>query len=102
MIGKKFKKDFTDFIREFRVVSMGIAFIAGLAISDVIQAFVNNILMPLIDPLVSGTWKTAVLKIGPVSLGWGVFLSSLIHFLIIMLVIFIVVKKLLRYEPAKS
>ena len=102
MVGKKLKKDFMEFIKEFKIVSVAIAFVAGLAVNDLVQTFVSSILMPLIDPLVAGTWKTAVLKIGPVSLGWGMFLNSLIHFLIIMLVIFIVVKKLLKYEPAKG
>ncbi|MBD3329976.1 large conductance mechanosensitive channel protein MscL [Candidatus Peregrinibacteria bacterium] len=97
-ISKEYK-EFWKFVKEFKIISLAIAFIVGLAANDLIESFVQNIFMPLLDPLIpDGTWKTAVLEIGPFFISWGPFLSSLLNFLLIILVIYLVVRKLLRYS----
>jgi len=96
----KVGKNVMDFLREFRVISFAIAFVLGMSINDLIQSFVNNLLMPLIDPLiVDGTWKTAVWNIGPFSIGWGLFLGKVVNFALLLLIVYIVIKKLLKYHP---
>ena len=88
-------KEFMDFLAEYKIISLMVAFVMGLAANDLVKSFVSNILMPLINPLIpEGSWETATLNIGPVSLGWGPFLNSAIHFTLIAAVIFIAVKKL--------
>lgn len=91
-----------DFLREFRVVSAAIGFVFALATNELVQSFVDNIMMPLLDPLIKdGTWETAVLNIGPIQIAWGMFLSIFIHFVIIVVIIYVVIKKILKYSPQK-
>lgn len=98
---KKVKKrgvlmEFKEFLKEYKIITLAVAFVMGAATNDLVKSFVNNLIMPLIDPLIpDGTWETAILKLGPISLGWGSFVSSAIHFIILAAVVFFVVKKLL-------
>jgi large conductance mechanosensitive channel len=89
--------EFKDFIKEYKVVGLAVAFVMGLAVNDLVKSLVNDIIMPLIAPIMpSGTWQTATLVLGPVILGIGPFLAALINFLIMALVIFFIVKKIMK------
>lgn len=103
MIVKKFSDEFKEFIKEYGLVTLVIAFVMGQVTKDLVQSFVKNIFMPTINPLIpGGNWQNATATIGPIKLGWGLFLSSLLNFIIIALVIFIVVKKVMKYEKVKK
>ena len=92
-----FLKEFKDFLNEYKVMALAIAFVMGIATTDLIQSLVRNIIMPLITPLLpGGEWQTAVLALGPFKIGWGPFLASLINFIIIALVIFVLAKYVMR------
>ena len=54
----KFWDEFKAFLKEYKVLSVAIAFIMGAAVNDLVKSFVNNMFMPLLDPLIpDGTWK---------------------------------------------
>lgn len=91
--------EFKEFLNEYKVVGLAIAFIIGVASTDLIKSLVNNIIMPIITPFIpGGAWETATFSIGPIVIGWGGFLSSLIYFLIIAWVVFVIAKKVLKEE----
>ncbi len=92
-------KEFSKFLKEFNVISLAVGFVMGTASTALINSLVKDILMPLVQPLLSGDgWRNAILKIGPVSLAYGSFLAELLNFLILAFIIFFVVKKLLNME----
>jgi large conductance mechanosensitive channel len=92
-------KEFKEFLKEYKVVGLAVAFIIGAAATAFVQAVVNNIIMPLITPFVpGGEWQTAKWMIGPFVFGWGAFLSALINFIIIAFVVFIIAKVILKEE----
>jgi large conductance mechanosensitive channel len=91
--------EFMDFLKEYKVIPLAIAFIIGVAAAALVASFANNIIMPLIQPLMAGgDWKTAVLAIGPFKFTWGQFLADLINFIIIAFVIFMMSKVVLKEE----
>ncbi|HIH91709.1 TPA: MscL family protein [Candidatus Woesearchaeota archaeon] len=91
--------EFKEFIREYKIVPLAIAFIMGIAATTLIKSLVDNIIMPLITPFIpGGAWQTAIFSIGPVTIGWGAFLAALINFLILAWVVFLVAKLVLREE----
>ncbi|HXW99130.1 MAG TPA: MscL family protein [Methanomicrobiales archaeon] len=91
--------EFMDFLKEYKVIPLAIAFIMGVASTAVITALVNDIIMGFIKPLLpSGDWKTAVLNAGPFQFAWGDFLAALINFIIIAFVIFLVAKFMFKEE----
>ncbi|MBS3051646.1 MAG: MscL family protein [Candidatus Aenigmarchaeota archaeon] len=96
-----FIREFREFINEYKVLGLAIAFIIGVAATNLIQSLVNNIIMPVITVFIpGGAWEEATLTIGPIVLRWGQFLSALLNFIIIALVVFIVAKKVMREEKA--
>ncbi len=91
--------EFEEFLDDYKVLGLVVAFIIGVAATNLVQSLVNNIIMPAIAPLIrGGSWETATLELGPVVLRWGAFLSALINFIIIALVVFVIAKKVMKQE----
>lgn len=92
-------KEFLEFLKEYKVVSLAIAFVMGSASTALVNSFVKDMLMPVVVPLVStGPWRDAVLEAGPVRLMYGAFFAELINFLLLAAVVFIVVKKIIKED----
>lgn len=94
-----FAQEFKDFLTEYKVVGMAIAFIMGAAVTALVTSLVANIIMPFVGlVLPNGDWQGAVLAIGPLKLGIGAFVAALINFIIIALVVFMMAKMVLKEE----
>lgn len=51
--------DFKDFLKEYKVIGIAVAFIMAVAATTLIQSLVNNIIMPLITPFIpGGAWQS--------------------------------------------
>jgi large conductance mechanosensitive channel len=99
----KFAHEFMDFLKEYKIIGLAIAFIVGAAANQLVKSLVDNIVMPFIGPLIpSGTWQEAVWTLGPFALSWGKFISDLIYFIIVALVIFVIAKKLLKKDKTEK
>jgi large conductance mechanosensitive channel len=83
-------KGFIDFIREQGIVGLAVGFILGGAVSKVVAAFVSDIINPLLGAALGVTegLKTASFGIGVVRILYGDFISVIIDFLVIALVIY--------------
>lgn len=92
-------REFLDFLKEYKVVALAVAFIMGVAATGLVKSFVDNLIMPVIAVLLpSGDWKEAVLAVGPIQFGVGSFAAELINFVIIALVVFIIAKQVMKEE----
>jgi len=92
-------KEFKEFLTEYKILPLAIAFIIGGALTTLVQSFVSDVVMPLISPILpSGDWQTASLALGPIVLNWGSFLNALINFVIIAFVVFLIAKMILKEE----
>ena len=89
-------KGFIDFIRKQGVVGLAVGFILGGAVSKVVSALVTDIMNPMLGVVMGSKDSLAamVLKIGPIEVLWGHFVSILIDFLVIALVVYFGVKGL--------
>ena len=100
---KPFLKEFLLFLKEYKVVSLAIAFVVGEASTGLVNSFVKDILLPIAAPLMSAeTWKEAVINIGPITISYGSFLADLINFIVLAFIIFIVAKKMIKEENTSS
>ena len=86
---KGMMNEFKAFISTYKVMGMAVAFILGLYIGALVQALVNDLIMPIIQFATPGVVWEAI-SIGPFRVGH--FIGSLITFLIVAFVIFIMVK----------
>jgi large conductance mechanosensitive channel len=92
-------QEFKDFLKEYKVVGIAVAFIMAAAATTLVQSLVNNIIMPLITPFIpKGEWQAATLTLGPFVFGWGSFLGALINFIILAFVVFMIAKMILKEE----
>ena len=92
-------KGFMDFVREQGVVGLAVGFILGGAIAKLVASLVADLINPVLGLFLGavGGLKEVYLQIGTAKLMWGSFVSSLIDFLIIALVVYYGVK-LLRLD----
>ena len=108
-------KEFMDFLSKYKVMGLAVAFIMGLYLGALVQAFVTGLVMPVIGVAVPGLGNLATFKIpvpptdldsqgNPIDpnyvgqlFGVGEFLSALITFIIVAFVIFIIVKVTKRW-----
>jgi len=96
---KQVMKEFLEFLREYKVVALAVAFIMGVASTSLVKSLVDNIIMPIITPFIpSGAWESATFTLGPIVLRWGSFLGELINFVILALVVFMIAKKIMKEE----
>ena len=89
-------KGFMDFIREQGVVGLAVGFILGGAVSKLVAALVEDIINPIIGIVLgaAGDMASYTLSVGPINLKWGHFVSVMIDFLVIALVVYYGVKML--------
>jgi large conductance mechanosensitive channel len=96
---KDFLKEFMEFLKEYNVLALAIAFVMGAAATSLVKSLVDNIVMPLVTPFIpGGAWQQATVAMGPVVMKLGAFAGELLNFIIIALVVFLVAKFLLREE----
>jgi len=100
-------KEFVDFLQTFGVIGLAIGFIIGLASGNVISALVRDIINPLIGLVLPGDLSTlgystnATLSGKQVTFAYGDFISTIINFLVIALVVFVAYKQLKKMGLAK-
>jgi large conductance mechanosensitive channel len=111
-------KEFKEFVMRGNVMDLAVGVIIGAAFGKIVGSLVNDVLMPVIGlalggldfsnlfvTLGQGTFATMAdaKKAGVATLNYGVFLNTIIEFLIVAFAIFMVVKqvnKLQRPAPA--
>jgi large conductance mechanosensitive channel len=100
---KKLMKEFKEFLNEYKVMGLAVAFIIGVAATALVQSLVNNVIMPIITPFIpGGAWQTATFSMGPIVIGWGAFLGSLINFIVIAFVVFLIAKMIMKEEKVSK
>ena len=89
-------KGFIKFIREQGVVGLAVGFILGGAVSQVVSSLVKDIINPILGIALgaAGNLSEAAIKFGGAEIMWGNFISVVIDFIVIGLVVYYGVKKL--------
>lgn len=101
-------KQFRDFLLQTNALALAIGVIIGSAVGKVVSSIVSDLLMPVIGLVIpGGEWRSIriVLTHNPDgtpanSMMLGSFLGSVVDFVIIALVIFLVTRMLLKPAPA--
>ena len=92
--------EFKDFAIKGNVVDMAIGIIVGAAFGKIISSFVKDIIMPPLGVLLGGvefsdlaiTIQEASKEIPAVTIKYGVFIQTIVDFLIVAVAIFMAVK----------
>lgn len=90
---KKWVTEFKMFAFKGNLIELAVAVILGLAFAAVITALVEFVIMPLVAAVVGqSNFDKLVIDIGDAKLEYGRFLTALVNFLIVAIVLFLVVK----------
>ncbi len=106
-------KEFKAFAMRGNVVDMAVSIIIGAAFGKIVTSLVNDVLMPPIGVLLGGvdfsnialTVKDASATAPAVAMKWGMFINTVIDFLIVAFVIFLLIKAmnaLMKKEAAPA
>ena len=111
-------KEFRDFAMRGNVVDLAIGVILGGAFGKIVTSFVNDVLMPPIGLLLGGVnfadlfialdgnayeSVEAAKTAGAATLNYGIFLNTIIDFVIVAFVIFLLVRSINRMQkPAPA
>lgn len=104
-------KEFKEFAAKGNMLDMAVGIVIGAAFATIISSLVNDIIMPPIGMVLGGVdfsefyallqqgepagpyaTLAAAKEAGAVTLNWGIFVNSLISFLIVAFALFLVVK----------
>ncbi|MEQ9468602.1 MAG: large-conductance mechanosensitive channel protein MscL [Ekhidna sp.] len=103
-------KEFKSFIMKGNILDLAVAVIIGAAFKTIVTSFVNDILMPPIGMALGGVdftdLKFALVEasegVNPVTINYGVFIQTIIDFLIVAFVIFMVIRTYNRLQKKKE
>ena len=100
---KKFFQEFKEFINKGNVLGLAVGVIIGGAFSTITTSLTNDVIMPIVSIFLGGvdfssmsvvlpTFYAVAEDAAPNTLNYGSFISAVINFLILALVVFCIVK----------
>ncbi len=108
-------KEFKDFALKGNVIDLAVAVIIGTAFGKIVSSFVSDVIMPPIGLLLGGvdfSDLAIVLKegsvgptgeeLGPVLLKYGVFIQTVLDFIIVAFVVFLTIHKMNQLQKKKK
>jgi large conductance mechanosensitive channel len=103
-------KEFKEFAMRGNVVDMAVGIIIGGAFGKIVSSLVNDVIMPPIGLLLGNvdfsklavTLKAATTDTEAVTLNYGVFINTVLDFIIVAFAIFIVIKQMNRLKKKEE
>jgi large conductance mechanosensitive channel len=110
-------KEFKEFVMRGNVLDMAVGIIIGVAFGKIITSFVNDVLMPPLGLLlgkvdfsnlflnISGKdypTLAAAKAAGAATINYGVFLNTVLDFLLVALAVFLLIKQVNRLKGAPA
>lgn len=89
---KKFLKEFKKFISKGNVLDLAVGVIIGGAFSSIVTALTDNIIKPILNCIGGAEIQGKIHLLGDNYIDYGAFLSAIVNFLIMALIIFCIVK----------
>jgi large conductance mechanosensitive channel len=110
-------QDFKNFVARGNVIDLAVAVIIGAAFGKIVTSMVNDIVMPpiglalgrvdfrnLFVALNGQTFASLAdaQKAGAPTINYGVFVNTIIEFVIVAFVVFLIVRQVSRFKPAPT
>jgi large conductance mechanosensitive channel len=98
---KSFINEFKAFAMKGNVIDLAVAVVIGAAFGKIVSSLVDNIITPLIGLLMGGVdFSGLSYTVGDAMITYGVFIQSIIDFIIVAFVIFLVIKGINKAQDA--
>jgi len=89
---KKFLNEFKDFALKGNVLNLAVGVIIGASFQGVVNSLTENILSPIIGLLTRQNFDSLTLEVLGITLKYGAFITSVINFIIMAFVVFMLVR----------
>ncbi len=99
-------KEFKEFATRGNVIDMAVGIVIGAAFGKIVSSLVNDIIMPPVGILIGNvdfsnlafTIKAKTAETAAVTIKYGVFINTVLDFIIVAFAIFIVIKQMNRFR----
>ena len=96
-------KEFKEFISRGTLVEIAVGLILALAFAGLVTSFTENLIDPIIGAIFGKpNFDSLVIGIGDAELRYGAFLTTLLNFVIVGFVLFLVIRAYNRAFPKKD
>jgi large conductance mechanosensitive channel len=111
-------KEFKEFAMKGNFVDMAVGIVIGAAFATIVKSFVDDIIMPIVGVMIGGvdfanlfyiikgegTYATveAAKEAGLVTINYGLFINSIITFVIVAVALFMVIKGMNKAKAAEE
>ncbi|VYU63713.1 large-conductance mechanosensitive channel protein MscL [Clostridium tertium] len=105
--GKKFIQEFKEFAMKGNVLDLAIGVVMGGAFNKIVSSLVENIIMPIVGFLIGGVkfeelTYTFSSGLGKAEIKYGIFIQSVVDFIIIAFSIFVFIKVVAKLNRKKD
>lgn len=83
-------KEFMDFVKKQNVIAVALGLVAGFAAKDLIDSLIADVITPIYGPYLDFLNPELAITVGLSKFKVGSFIQSLISFLVILFVVFII------------
>jgi len=91
-----FFSEFNAFMKEQKILAVALAFIVGIATAALVQALVKDIITPMYSPYLDFLNPATTIAVGRSNFLVGDFIMQLINWIVILLVVFLIGRKLAK------
>ena len=99
---KGFFQEFKEFITKGNIMDMAVGIIMGTAFTAIVTSLVEDIISPLLGLIVGINFSELKGTVGDVTFTYGNFIMAVINFFLIALVMFLLIKALMKFQAASD
>ena len=100
---KNFIEEFKSFAMKGNVIDLAVAVVIGAAFGKIVSSLVTNIITPLIGIILGGIdFSGLQLAVGDTAITYGIFIQSVVDFVIVSFVIFLAIKIMSRLQKKED
>lgn len=97
---KRYASEFREFLLKTNMFSLAMGVVIGTAVTKVVASIVGDLIMPIIGILSpEGSWRTVRVGYGKLQFTIGNFMGTVLDFLIIAVVVFLITKMFVKQQP---
>ncbi|MEL6603804.1 MAG: large conductance mechanosensitive channel protein MscL [Cyanobacteria bacterium J06614_10] len=98
-----FANDFKEFLLRGNVVDLAVAVVLGAAFGAIVTSFIEDIITPLLlTPALTAAGVDDIANLSAGGIKYGLFLSAIINFVVIGLVLFMVIRAFERMKRTEE